>query len=136
MTTEKNSGSVLLLRTAGITLLIALVLAWCLTFTKALKVPFFVELIKSYDMLLSAHIDFLMMTMLLLGFYASRIALPKSVQWPMAIGSITNPGLFVVGAILGGFEYPVLMAIVFISFSLATYGYGMGAIHLIRASLK
>lgn len=136
MTHYKHAGNVLLLRTAGITLLLALVLAWMLTFTKALKIPFFIELIKNYDMLLSAHLDFLMMTMLLLGFYASKITLPKTVQWPMAIGSISNPGLFLIGSIFGQIHHPVMMTFILLSVSLTTFGYGLAAINIIRASLR
>lgn len=136
MTTDKHAGNVTLLRTGCVTLIIALALAWCLTFTKLVKVPFMAELFTHPDKLLSSHLDFLMMTMLLFGIYASKIPLPKYVQFPMAIGSITNPGLFLVAAILGSDLNPVLMLLVVVSFSLTTFGYGMAAIKLLRFSLK
>ena len=136
MDKDTRTTNILLLRTAAITLLLALVLAWCLTFTKALKLPFFVATFQNYDMLLSAHLDFLMMTMLLLGFYAARIALPLFVQWPMAIGSITNPALFFVGSVMGDIQNPVYLGIVFISISLTSFGYAMAAITILRRSFN
>ncbi len=136
MSTDKHAGNVTLLRTGCVTLIIALVLAWCLTFTKLVKVPFMVELFAHPENLLSSHLDFLMMTMLLLGIYASKIPLPKFIQYPMAIGSLTNPGLFLVAAILGNDLNPVLMLLVVISFGLTTFGYGMAAIKLLRFSLR
>lgn len=136
MSTDKYGGNVTLLRTGCVTLLIALVLAWCLTFTKLIKVPFMVELFQHPDKLLSSHLDFLMMTMLLFGIYASKIQLPKFVQIPMAIGSVTNPGLFLIAAILGHVQNPIFMMFVVISISLTTFGYGMAAIKLLRFTLK
>jgi hypothetical protein len=134
MNNDKHAGNVILLRTASLSLLIALILAWCLTFTIPIKIPFFLNIFVDTDALLSAHLDFLMMTMLLLGFYASKITLPKHVLWPMAIGSIGNPTLFLFGAI--GLEAPIIMLIVLISISLTTYGYGMAAIKVLRYSFK
>lgn len=136
MSRVQHGGNVLLLRTACITLIIGLILAWCLTFTKLVKIPFMVDLFQHPEKLLSAHLDFLMMTMLLFGFYASKITLPKYVQWSMAIGSITNPGLFILAAIVGNDLSAFIMLLVVVSFSLTTFGYGLGAIKLLRYSLK
>ncbi len=136
MSEDHHKGNVLLLRTACVTLIIGLILAWCLVFTKLLKIPFMVSLFQHPENLLSSHLDFLMMTMLLLGFYASKINLPKYVQWPMAIGSITNPGLFLVAAIMGNDLGPFVMLLVVLSFVLTTFGYGMGAIKFLRYSLR
>ncbi len=136
MSDDKHAGNVILLRTASITMLIALVLAWCLTFTIPMKIPFFLEIFKDTDALLSSHLDFLMMTMLLLGFYASKITLPKYVLWPMAIGSIGNPTLFLIGSLTDNAQIPIMMPIVLTSITLTTFGYGMAAIKVFRYSLK
>lgn len=136
MSDDNHAGNVILLRTAAITLLIGLVLAWCLTFSIPMKIPFFVELFKDKEALLSSHLDFLMMTMLLLGFYASKITLPKYVQWPMAIGSIGNPTLFLIGSLTDNAQIPIMMPFVMISIVLTTFGYGMAAIKVFRYSLK
>ena len=66
---DRHSGNVILLRVACITLLLALVEAWCLVGTHVMQLPIALEVFKDPDKLLSSHLDFLMMTMLLLGFY-------------------------------------------------------------------
>lgn len=133
---DKHAGNVILLRVACITLLIALVLAWCLVFTKGMKLPFFLNIFENTDKLLSAHLDFLMMTMLLLGFYASKITLPKYVIWPMAIGSIGNPTAFILNSVFPGSTAPLIGIFIFTTITLTTIGYGMAAIKVFRYSLK
>ena len=53
--------------------------------------------------LLQAHIDFLLMTALILGFYAARIPLHWSVRWAMVIGAFGNSSIFLLESI-----FPVL----------------------------
>lgn len=135
--TDRHAGNVLLLRIGMISLLIALVLAWCLVFTKGMKLPFAVELFKQPDKLLSSHLDFLMMTMLLLGFYCVRTPLPAIARWPMAIGSITNPTCFLIESVYSG--HPTIswyMPFVFTSITLTTIGYAIASITLLRWSLR
>lgn len=131
---DRHAGNQLLLRTGCITLLIALVLAWCLVGTHAMKIPAALEFFKDPDKLLSSHLDYLMMSMLLFGIYASKIPLPKWVQWPTAIGSITNPLLFFLQSI--HFMFPGMRLFVLASITLTTIGYGIVAIKLFRNSLK
>lgn len=126
--------NVILLRTAAITLIIGLILAWCLVFTIPMKIPYFLDIFKDTDALLSAHLDFLMMTMLLLGFYASKIPLAGYVVWPMALGSIGNPTLFLFGAI--EYSFPLMPIIVFSSIVLTTMGYGLASIKILRYSFR
>jgi hypothetical protein len=133
---DRHSGNVILLRVACITLLIALILAWCLVATHAVKLPMALELFKNPDKLLSAHLDFLMMTMLLLGFYAAKVPLPKYVLVPMGIGSITNPTAFLIESVLPGSESPIIGLFIITSITLTTFGYGMAAIKVFRSSLK
>jgi hypothetical protein len=133
---DRHTGNVLLLRTACITLLIALVLAWCLVFVGPMKIPAFVDLFKDTDRLLSSHLDYLMMTMLLLGFYGAHVALPAHVRWPMAIGSVTNPLLFLMESMALPPHIPGFRIFVLVSIVLATYGYGMGAITVFRSTTR
>ena len=135
MSDDRHAGNVLLLRTACITLLIGLVLAWCLVGTHAMKLEVALEFFPKPDKLLSSHLDFLMMTMLLFGIYASKISLPIWVQWPMAIGSITNPTAFLIEAV-GIPNSPVIGIAIMISITLTTFGYGMTAIKIFRSTLK
>jgi len=136
MNEDKHAGNVILLRVACLTLLIALVLAWCLVFSIPMKIPFFLEIFKKTDKLLSAHLDFLMMTMLLLGFYAAKIRLPKYVLWPMAIGSIGNPSAFILNSVFPDSTSPFIALFIFTTITLTTIGYGLAAIKVMRYSLK
>jgi hypothetical protein len=131
-----DDTNVVLLRTATITLLIALVLAWCLVLGKGYKIAPVVAIFSNNDKLLSSHLDFLMMTMLLLGFYNTRILLPAFVVWPMAIGSITNPTVFLIQAMGPQSHLTEFRVFVLTSISITTAGYAMGAIHLLRSTLR
>lgn len=136
MSDDRHAGNVILLRVGCITLLIALVLAWCLVGTHAMELPAALAFFRDPDALLSAHLDFLMMTMLLFSIYAIRQPLPAWVIWPMAIGSIGNPSSFLIEAILPGVEHPLIGIFIMTSITLTTFGYGMAAIKLFRSSLK
>jgi hypothetical protein len=136
MVEDKHAGNVILLRVACISLLIALVLAWCLVFTKGMKLSFFLNIFENTDKLLSAHLDFLMMTMLLLGFYASKITLPKYAIWPMAIGSIGNPTAFILNSVFPNSASPLIGIFIYTTITLTTIGFGIAAIKVLRYSLK
>lgn len=133
---DKHFGNVILLRVGMISLLIALVLAWCLVFTKGMKLPFALEIFKQPEKLLSSHLDFLMMTMLLLGFYCVRVPLPVMARWPMAIGSITNPTCFLIESLYTGYPPAAYLPFVYVSITLTTIGYAIAAITLLRWTLK
>jgi hypothetical protein len=88
------AGNVILLRGACLWLLAALVLAWCLVGLD-FGVPFVKAIFPGkFTRVLQAHIDFLLMTALILGFYAAKTALPWHVRWAMVIGAFTNSSLF------------------------------------------
>jgi hypothetical protein len=134
--TTADKTNVILLRTGMITLLIALVLAWCLVLGKGYKLPAVVAVFANNDKLLSAHLDFLMMTMLLFGFYCTRIPLAAFVVWPMAIGSVTNPTVFLIQSLGPHSHLTELRVFVLGSISITTAGYALGAIHLLRSTLR
>jgi hypothetical protein len=68
---SKHAGNIVLLRGATLWLLVALVLAWCLVFMK-LELPFIKMIFKDFDRLLQGHLDFLLMSALIFGFYAAK----------------------------------------------------------------
>lgn len=133
---DKHAGNVLLLRVAMLSLLIALVLAWCLVFTRGLQLQFALDIFKNTDKLLSAHLDFLMMTMLLFGFYCTRAPLPWVARWGMAIGSITNPLCFLIESMYETHPPESYMMFAMASVTITTVGYGIGAITLLRWSTQ
>jgi hypothetical protein len=136
------AGNAILLKGAALWLLLALVLAWCLVFMK-LKLPFIIIIFKDFDRLLQGHLDFLLMSALLFGFYSAKVPLPWHVRWSMVIGAFTNSSLFVMQSV-----FPVLSApseeafsVAFriylaISISITTYGFGRGAFVIFRSSLE
>ena len=133
---DKHAGNVLLLRVGMITLLIALVLAWCLMFTVAFKIQFALDIFKHTDDLLSAHLDFLMMTMLLFGFYCVKAPLPLVARWGMSIGSITNPTCFLIESVHAKAPPEWFGLFALISVTITTVGYAIGAITLLRWSMR
>ena len=139
--TSKHAGNVVLLRGATLWLFVALVLAWCLVFMK-LELPFIKMIFKDFDRLLQGHLDFLLMSALLFGFYAAKVPLPWHVRWSMVIGAFTNSSLFLMQSMFPVLNSPsedvVSMAFrVFLmtSISVTTYGFGMGAILIFRSTL-
>lgn len=133
---DPHAGNVVLLRTACLSLLIALILAWCLSLSLSLRLAFLLETFEDTDRLLSSHLYFLMMTMLLLGFYHLKQPFPFFVRWAMAIGSITNPTVFLVQAVVPTLASPAFILFIYTSITITTIGYAMAAILSFRGSLQ
>lgn len=136
----------LLLRASGIYLLIGLLLAWSL-----IGVYTDVPLVRSIfpgdpQRVLQGHIDFLLMTALILGVSAARLSLAWHVQWAMVIGAFTNSSIFIAFAMIPTLDprsevflpestgnliahYSIRM-----SFVITTYGFGGAALGLIRST--
>lgn len=135
-----RAGNVVLLRAAALWLLVALVLAWCLVAVK-LELPLIPLIFKDFDRLLQGHLDFLLMSALLFGFYAANVPLPWQVRWAMAVGAFTNSSLFLLQSIFPALNPPTNDAVsmafrVFsmLSVSLTTYGFGWGAVIVFRST--
>ena len=122
-------------------LMLALLLAWCLVGVRSsvrMKKVF-----PSYQYLLKAHIDFLMMTGLLMLFFLLcahfRVTLPLIVVLAMSIGSVMNPMGFLALAINPSIRqqpaspFGVVMAG---SFTLTTIGYAGAAWSIGQAALR
>lgn len=139
---NKHAGNIILLRTATLLLMVALLLAWCLVFLK-LELTFIKLIFKDFDRLLQGHIDFLLMSALVFGLYAAKTPLPWHVRWSMVLGAFANPSLFVLMAIFPSLSTPsdALPLMAFRLFSmistvLTTYGFGMGAVMIFRSTLN
>ncbi|MDD5581417.1 MAG: hypothetical protein PHY16_19385 [Methylobacter sp.] len=138
----KHAGNVVLIRGAALWLLVALVLAWCLVLRK-LEAPLITMIFKDFDRLLQGHIDFLLMSALIFGFYGARVPLPWSVRWAMVIGAFTNSSLFLMQSIFPGLNMPseglgpmAFRIFLMMSITLTTYGFGMGALVVFRSTLE
>lgn len=137
---SKQAGNAVLLRAAALWLLAALVLAWCMVAVK-MQLPVIPLIFKDFDRLLQGHLDFLLMSALLLGFYAAGVPLPRHVRWAMAIGAFTNSSLFVLQSIFAGLNPPTDDAVsmlfrvyMMLSISVTTYGFGRAAIIVLRST--
>src|SRR5258705_10590213 len=95
-----NFASVLVV-VGSLCLLITLVLAWCLVGVRSSA--FMKKLFPNYQNLLKAHIDYLLMTGLLMIFFLLfahfRVSPPLVVVCAMSIGSFMNPVGFIVLAV-------------------------------------
>ncbi|MDP8568873.1 hypothetical protein [Methylophilus aquaticus] len=129
----------MLLTGAALWLLMALLLAWCMV-----GLNFGVPVLKSvfagkFTRLLQAHIDFLLMTALILGIAASRVRLPWHVRWAMVIGAFTNSSLFLLMAVFPALDNPQLpppmlfQCYLLASIVTTSYGFGKAAVFILRS---
>ena len=137
---DKHAGNVVLLRGAALWLIVALILAWCLV-AYAIGVPFIQALFDSYDRLLQAHISFLLIAALIFGMYAARVPLSWHVRWSIVVGAFTNSSLFLILSTFSfleiedeGFIARTFQFFMFASMVVTTYGFGMGAITILRST--
>ncbi|MGO9236312.1 MAG: hypothetical protein ACLP4V_20405 [Methylocella sp.] len=139
-----NSPNIVLLRGAALWLLMALALAWCLV-GLSLDVPFLKAIFLGKPArLVQAHIDFLLMTALILGFYAARIPLHWSVRWAMVLGAFGNSSIFLLESIFPVLDtgptdglFPAIFHLYAMgSVSTTTYGFGAAAITVLWSTFR
>lgn len=141
----RHAGNVVLIRGAAVWLLMALLLAWCMVGLN-FGAPFLKAIfLGKQTRLLQAHIDFLLMSALILGFYAARVPLPWHVRWSMVVGAFTNSSLFLLMAIFPVLDSPapvdglgpmVFKLFLFASIVVTTYGFGHAAVVVLRSTFK
>lgn len=136
--------NIVLLRGAALWILVALILAWCLVGLKA-EAPLMTAIFSGkFTRVLQAHIDFLLMSALLLGFYGARVPLAPLVRWAMVVGAFTNSSLFLLMAIfpiLDGAPAegvgPALFGLYLkASIATTTFGFAGASITVLRASFR
>ncbi len=125
--------------------MLALILAWCLVFLKFELSLFKIIFPGEFNRVLQAHIDLLMMSALLFGFYAAKVPFPWHVRWAMVVGAFTNPSMFLMQAMFPVLDTPVsedsLFMILFrvylmLSIITTTYGFGRGAIIIFLSTFR
>jgi len=126
---------------ASLCLLITLVLAWCLVGVRSSG--FMKKVFPNYQNLLKAHIDYLMMTGLLMIFFLLfehfRLTPPRAVVIAMCAGSFGNPVGFIALAIrptLRQTPASPFGAVMATSFTLTTIGYAGAAWLVGQAALR
>lgn len=88
----------LLLQGASLCLIVALILAWVLIGIYTIN-AFTLFFSGNPDRVLSAHLDFLIMSSLIFGLAATHVPLKPIFKWFMVIGAFTNSSAFLVFAI-------------------------------------
>ena len=141
---DKHAGNVILLQFACLWILAALAVAWCLVGLGFDIPPFHTLFPGKYHRLVQAHLDFLIMSALILGFYGARAPLPWHVRWAMGVGAFTNSSVFLLMAIFPSLD-PVtpaagpfatlFPAYTLASITLTSYGFGKGAVTLLKWTL-
>lgn len=149
MTNEQSHArNSILIRGACLWILMALVLAWSLVGLYN-QVDFLQSLFPgNSSRVLQAHIDFLLMSALILGFYAARVGLPWHVRWAMVIGAFTNSSLFLMYAIFPVLDpatehyspasagFTLFNIYLYGSLLLTSYGFGKAAVLVLKHSLS
>jgi hypothetical protein len=142
---DKHAGNVILLQFACLWILAALAVAWCLV-GLGFDIPLFHTLFPGkYHRLTQAHLDFLIMSALILGFYGAKAPLPWHVRWAMGVGAFTNSSVFLLMAIFPSLD-PVtpaagpfgtlFTAYTLFSITLTSFGFGKGAVTLLKWTLR
>lgn len=142
MQDAKHAGNVVLLRGAGLWILMALLLAWCMVGLNFGAAPMKAVFAGKFTRLLQAHIDFLLMSALILGFYAARVVLPWHVRWAMVVGAFTNSSLFLLMAMFPALDNPavpppaVFQLYLMASILTTSYGFGKAAVLVLRSTFR
>jgi len=126
----------------SLSLTITLALAWCLAGMRYMESGFLKKLFANYQYLLKSHIDYLLMTGLLLVFFLLfahfQVSPSAAILVAMSIGSLLNPFGFLVLAMKPNLrQHPSTPfgAIMAGSFVLTTIGYGGAAWYVARAAV-
>lgn len=139
---QSKHTNIILLRGGCLWLLMALLLAWCMIGLGFNIPPFKLIFAGEFKRLLQAHIDFLLMTALILGIYAAKVQLPWHVSWAMVIGAFTNSSLFLLMAIFPALDTPDLapplafQVYLYASLLTTSYGFGKASVLVLRSTFK
>jgi len=138
----KHAGNIVLIRGAALWLLMALVLAWCMVGLNFGVTPLKAIFAGKFARLLQAHIDFLIMSSLIFGFYAAKVSLPWHVRWAMVVGAFTNSSLFLLMAIFPALDShtvppPQIFQLYLLASIITTsYGFGKAAVIVLHSTFK
>ena len=122
-------------------MMLALVLAWCLAGVRSSRLV--KRCFPNPQYLLKAHLDFLMMTGLLFIFFLLfehlRLTPPRAIVVAMSLGSVGNPSGFLALAVRPDLpQRPATPfgALMVLSFTATTIGYGGAAWHVANAIVR
>lgn len=139
---QKHAGNIVLIRGAALWLLMALLLAWCMVGLNFGVAPLKLLFAGKFTRLLQAHIDFLLMSALIMGIYAAKVPLPWHVRWSMVIGAFTNSSLFLLMAVFPSLDSPAVQPppifgiYLLISIIMTSYGFGKASVIVLRSTIR
>jgi len=115
-----------------------LISAWLMTFARWFPIQGIDgEFLTDYKALIRAHIDFALMALFCLAFYAVKVPLSVTACWLVVIGGISNPGVFVIAAFDPNFwEKTVWKVYTAISFVITTLGFGWVGVNLLSYAMQ
>ncbi|MDH5737725.1 MAG: hypothetical protein OEZ23_05410 [Gammaproteobacteria bacterium] len=116
---------------AGLFIIVSLLLAWLATAARILQIPSIKSRFPAHDNLVKAHIDYILMALLLFVFYLLNQPLPGWVIGCMLAGGALNPFLFIVVAMSKPDDFRPgrgFMLISMLSFIATTIGFAAAAI--------
>lgn len=122
----------------SILLIVSLALAWLATLVRIVGVPSLKKRFPNSQHLVRAHIDFLLMSLLLFAFFLLLDSIPTALVVLMLVGATVNPSLFIVMAMdepPGKKPGPFIGGIAGLSFVCTTLGFGGAAVLLLMAHI-
>lgn len=125
----------ILLVGAVIMILAVLASAWLMTFAKWFPIEG-IDGKFDYKTMIRAHIDFALMALFCLGFYATKVPLSVLACWLVVIGGITNPCVFIIAAFDANFwQKPHWRIATLASFIVTTIGFTWVGMSLLNFAL-
>lgn len=112
-------------------IIISLGLAWLATAVRILNVKALKDIFPAHDNLVKAHIDYILMALLLIVFYLLNVELPTWVIVTMLFGGAVNPFMFIVVSMSKPEEFRPgagFMGLTMTTFISTTVGFGAAAI--------
>ena len=123
---------------ASVFILISLALAWLSSAVRIMRIPALKKLFPSSDNIVKAHIDFLLMALLIIALYLLgrqlNVVYPDWVIWSMLIGGFTNPFTFLIVAMYTPEEFKpgmVFSISTMTSFIVTTVGFAAAVIMIL-----
>jgi hypothetical protein len=115
----------ILLKGAVVMVIAALASAWLMTFARWFPIKGIDgAFLKDYKTLIRAHVDYILMALLCLAFYAIKVPLSVTACWLVVIGGIANPSIFVIAAFDPNFwDKPASRIYTAASFVISTIGF-------------
>jgi hypothetical protein len=129
----------LLVISGGALILLSIATGWLIIAKKYLSLEILEKLIRNDGKLVKAHIDYIMMSLILFAFFLTGVTLPFPVVVLACVGALADPSLFVFLSIRPDVNKNIGTAFSVISttiFLITTAGIGGGAFYIIMEQIK